>query len=585
MKRLSVVLVAALILIGLLAMLGASTPGSSPAGPSGGGASAAPALDAGAKQAQAAISPALLRSHTVFLSDDLFEGRGPGSRGDQLAAKYIAAQFERLGLEPAGGNGGYFQPVTLVGKKIDAPADLRVEGRGEPVEFKYFDDFVPYTGLEDTEVSVSGELVFAGYGITAPEFRWNDFKGMGMSGKILVLLVNDPPATREEPELFGGKAMTYYGRWTYKYEEAARQNAAGAILIHTTESAGYPFKVVQSSWTGEQFELPRTPESGTPEAERPLPLKAWVTEEVAQKIFAQAGLNLDSLRQAATRRDFQPARLGLRASTRMKQTTRRIESANVIGLLPGRDPKHREEYVIYTAHYDHLGMGQAVNGDAIYNGAADNAIGVAALLAIAEAMTQLPEGTRRSQVFAAVAAEEAGLLGSAHYARHPVFPPAETVANINMDGLNQWGPTRDIVQVGSGKSELDEVAETVATWNGMKLLPDQFPEKGFYYRSDQFSLAKIGVPALYFDNGLDVIGKPKGYGKQKFEEYTANDYHQPSDVIKPDWDWSGAEQMARFVFQCGWLAANWEREFDWAPNSEFRAIRQESLRKAKEVQR
>ncbi|MGH9804249.1 MAG: M28 family metallopeptidase [Candidatus Acidiferrales bacterium] len=565
MKQLSIILVAAIILAGLLATVGAGAPAN------------APVLDAGAKKAQGAISPALLRSHTAFLSDDLFEGRGPGSRGDQLAQKYIAAQFERLGLEPAGGNGTYFQPVTLVGKKIDAPANLRVEGRGEPAEFKYFDDFVPYTGLEDSDVVVSGELVFAGYGITAPEFRWNDFKGMDMTGKILVLLVNDPPAPREEPGLFGGKAMTYYGRWTYKYEEAARQNAAGAILIHTTDSAGYPFTVVQSSWTGEQFELPRTPEAG-----RPLPLRAWVTDEAAQKIFSQAGLNLDSLKQAATRRDFQPARLGLRASTRMQQTVRRIESANVIGLLPGRDAARKDEYVIYTAHFDHLGIGKPVNGDAIYNGAADNSIGVAALLAIAEAMTQLPGGTKRSQVFAAVTAEEAGLLGSAHYARHPVFPPAQTVANINMDGLNQWGPTRDIVLVGSGKSELDQVAETVARWNKMKLLPDQFPEKGFYYRSDQFSLAKIGVPALYFDNGLEVVGKPEDYGKQKFEEYTANDYHQPSDEIKPDWDWSGAEQMARFVFQCGWLAASWEREFDWAPTSEFRAVREESLRKASE---
>jgi len=573
MKRLVTMLASALILAGLLTLVGADKPGDSPA-------TAAPALDAAAKKAQETISPALLRAHTEFLSDDLFEGRGTGTRGDQLAQKYIAAQFARLGLKPAGGNGTYFQPVTLVGKKIDAPADLQVEGRGEPATIKYFDDFVPYTGLEDAEAAVAGELVFAGYGITAPEFRWNDFKGMDMTGKILVLLVNDPPATREEPELFGGKAMTYYGRWTYKYEEAARQNAAGAILIHTTDSAGYPFKVVQSSWSTEQFELPRTPD-----AERPLPLKAWMTDEAAQKIFAQAGLSLDSLKQAATRRDFQPARLGLRASTRMKQTVRRIESANVIGVLPGRDAKLKDEYVIYTAHFDHLGVGQAVNGDAIYNGAADNAIGVAALLAIAEAMTGMPGGTKRSQVFAAVTAEEAGLLGSAHYARHPVIPPAQTVANINMDGLNQWGPTRDIVLVGSGKSELDAVAETVAQWNKMKLLPDQFPEKGFYYRSDQFSLAKIGVPALYFDNGLEVVGKPEGYGKQKFEEYTSNDYHSPSDEIKPDWDWSGAEQMAGFVFQCGWLAANWEREFDWAPTSEFRAIRLESLRKAKEAQR
>jgi Zn-dependent M28 family amino/carboxypeptidase len=274
--------------------------------------------------------------------------------------------------------------------------------------------------------------------------------------------------------------------------------------------------------------------------------------------------------------------LGLTASTQLHQVVRRIDSPNVIGVLPGTDERHKNEYVVYTSHYDHLGVDKSIDGDAIYNGAADNAIGMGALLGIAEAMARLPGGSKRTQVFVAAAAEEAGLLGSAYYAREPIVPPAQTVANINMDGLNQWGRTGDIVLIGSGKSELDEVAQLVADRHQLKLIPDQFPEKGYFYRSDQFSLAKIGIPALYFDNGLDVIGKPEGYGKQKAEEYTADDYHQPSDEIKPDWDWSGATQMARFIFECGWVAANWEREFHWAENAEFRAARLESLRKAKE---
>ncbi len=524
------------------------------------------------------LSPELLRGHTTFLADDLLEGRAPASRGGELAAKYIAAQFARLGLEPGAENGSYFQSVPMVGKTVDSAPVLRVRGAGNrSASFKFVEDFVAFTDLERSNVKAEGELVFVGYGIVAPEFNWNDFKDADVKGKILVGLVNDPPATDAEPALFGAKALTYYGRWTYKYEEAARQGAAGAILIHTTDSAGYPFQVVQTSWTGEQFELPRTAESLSA-----LALKSWVHEKAGRTILAMADQDFDKLVAAATRRDFRPVALKLTASTDFTQRVRRIESPNVVGVLPGTDARLKDEYVVYTAHYDHLGINPDIDGDGIHNGAADNAVGVAGLLAIAEAMAALPGGSKRSQVFAAVTAEESGLLGSLHYARHPVVPLAQTVANINMDGLNQWGPTRDIVQIGSGKSELDQVAELVARRSQMTLLPDQFPEKGFYYRSDQFSLAKVGVPALYFDAGLDVIGKPEGYGKQKADEYTANDYHQPSDEIKPEWDWNGHVQMARFVFDCGWLAANWEREFHWAPDSEFRAIREDSLRKARE---
>ncbi|MGH9813301.1 MAG: M28 family metallopeptidase, partial [Candidatus Acidiferrales bacterium] len=461
---------------------------------------------------------------------------------------------------------------------IEPTAELRAARGAESASFKFFDDWVPMSDVEQDRVKVEGELVFAGYGVTAPEFRWDDFKGTDVKGKVLLLVVNDPPATPEEPELFGGKALTYYGRWSYKYEEAARQGAAGAILIHTTESAGYPFQVVQSSWTTERFDLPRRPADGPP-----LALKAWASQDAAKKILAMAGQDLAALQKAATSRDFKPVPLGVKISTEMEQKLRRLESPNVVGVLPGADAKGRNEYVIYTAHHDHLGICKEKDGDNICNGALDNATGVAGLLGIAEAMVEAAKTKppKRSQVFLAVTAEEQGLLGALYYARNPIFPPAQTVANINMDGLNIIGPTRDMAQVGSGKSELDQVAAAVARARGLTLKPDQFPEQGFFYRSDQFAFAQVGIPALYFDNGLEVIGKPEGYGKQKADEYVANDYHQPSDEIKPDWDWRGAEQMAEYLFAIGWEVTNSGRWYEWSPTAEFRAAREASRKKTK----
>ncbi len=542
-------------------------------------AAAPPKSPRAVQRGEAAITPELLQGHVEFLSDDLLEGRGPGGRGIVLASNYIAAHFRRLGLKPAGDNGTYFQKVTLLGKKVEPTAELRAARGAEAASFKFFDDWVPMSDAEQERVKVDGEMVFAGYGVTAPEFRWDDFKGMDMKGKVLLLVVNDPPATAEEPGLFGGKALTYYGRWSYKYEEAARQGAAGAILIHTTESAGYPFQVVQSSWTTERFVLPR--QQGD---EPPLGLKAWVSQEAAKKILSMAGQDLAALQMAATSRDFKPVALGVRVSTELEQKLRRLESPNVVGVLPGSDPKGKDEYVVYTAHHDHLGIGKPnKDGDNIYNGAADNASGVAGLLAIAEAMVEAAKATplKRSQVFLAVTAEEQGLLGSLYYARNPIFPPAQTVANINMDGLNTVGPTRDIIQVGNGKSELDTVAQSVARARGLALKPDQFPQQGYFYRSDQFSFAQVGIPALYFDNGLEVIGKPEGYGKQKADEYVANHYHQPSDEIKPDWDWRGAEQMTEYIFACGWEVTNSGRWYEWSPTAEFRAAREASRKQTK----
>jgi Zn-dependent M28 family amino/carboxypeptidase len=518
-----------------------------------------------------AVTPETLRAHTEFLADDLLEGRAPASRGSELAATYIAAQFRRLGLEPAGEDGTYFQSVPVVGKTVTNAPRLRVFGRGRRLSFQYKNDFVGETDLEQASLAVRGELVFAGYGITAPEFDWDDFKDVNVEGKILLLLVNDPPAPDEEPELFGGKALTYYGRWTYKYEEAARQGAAGAILIHTTESAGYPWKVVQSSWTGEQFSLERGPNSPPP-----LPLKSWVSRETATKILGLVGETLEELQQVATRRDFQPIPLGITVSTQLRQKVRRIASPNVAGLLRGG--ARAEQYVAYMAHYDHLGMSQAANGDTIYNGAADNAVGVAALLTIAEAFARAPQPPQRSILFLAVTAEESGLLGSAYYAQNPLLPLAQTAAVVNIDGANTIGPTRDITVVGYGKSDLDGVVEAAARALGMTVQPDQFPEQGFFYRSDQFSLAKVGVPAVYLDNGLDVIGQPEGYGKQKFDEYVVNDYHQPSDEIKADWDWSGTVQHTRLLLDIGWRVAQQRELPRWNESAEFKAARDASLK-------
>ena len=533
------------------------------------GVSCAPASDTGAPRSlQESVTAEMIRRHVEVLSDDKMEGRGPGSPGGEMAAQYLAAEFERLGLKPAGEDGGWFQQVPMVGKTVTNKPGLHVTGEGDPLDFKFYDDFVGGSDLEDARVPVEGELVFAGYGINAPEADWNDFKDIDVKGKILLLLVNDPPATTEEPGLFGGQALTYYGRWTYKYAEAARQGAAGAILIHTTESAGYPFQVVQTSWTGEQFSLERGPNS-----DPPLPMASWVSSAAAEQILERAGQNLGDLQAAAARRDFQPVPLGLTASTEMQQTVRRSVSPNVAGLLAGSDPELSGQYVIFTAHYDHLGIDPNAEGDGIYNGAFDNASGCGAALAIAEAYATAPTGPRRSVLFLMVTAEEQGLLGSAYYAQNPLLPLAQTAANVNIDGINIIGPTRDIYVVGHGKSNLDAVVGAAARSQGMEAIPDQHPEQGFFYRSDQFSLAKKGIPAVYLDNGLEVIGQPDGYGKEKFDEYNLKYYHQPSDEIRSDWNWAGALQHTRLLLDIGWRIANAGAMPEWNEGDEFKAAR------------
>jgi Zn-dependent M28 family amino/carboxypeptidase len=410
--------------------------------------------------------------------------------------------------------------------------------------------------------------VFVGYGIEAPEYQWNDFKGQNLEGKVLLMLNNDPEA---DPKLFGGKARLYYGRWTYKFESAARQKAAGAIIIHTTPSAGYPWQVVQTSWGGEQFELPA-------EGEPRIQFRSWATEAAARKLVQSAGRNLDDLVKAAQSRGFKPVPLGVRTSFTAQNVISKVKTANVAGILPGSDPKLRDEVVVYSAHHDHLGIREPdAKGDKIYNGAQDNASGCAQVLAIARAMAALPQRPKRSQLILFVAAEEQGLLGSKYYSLHPTFAAGKIAANINYDGGNFYGRTRDVTQIGYGKSSLDAIAASIAAMQGRKVNPDQFPDRGFYYRSDQFSFAKIGVPALYLDTGLDFIGRPAGWGKEQLEAWEERDYHQPSDELRDTWNFDGMIEDAQLGFYTGWLVSEAEAMPTWKPGDEFEAARKQAI--------
>ena len=524
------------------------------------------------KQAATVIDAATLRAHTKFLADDLLEGRAPGSRGGLLAQKYIASRFEEMGLVPGAPDSSWFQPFDIVGITTVAPDSLVFRHGEQPLALRFWDDFIAFTGVQEPVASVeNAEIVFVGYGIVAPEYDWDDYKNVDVHGKVLLIMNNDPAG--DDPNFFGGDARLYYGRWDYKYEMAAKKGAAGAIVIHTTPSAGYPFQVVQTSWTGEQFELPD--EGGSK-----MPFKGWTTEEASRRIVALAGKNLDALRQMAETKSFRPVPLGVTTSIALANTIRKLQTANVLGLLPGSDPQLERQVVVYSAHFDHLGVGTPVQGDSIYNGALDNASGVATMLAVANAFTTLPYPPRRSILFAAVAGEESGLLGSQFYATHPTFPPGRIAANINIDGANIWGKTRDLVFIGYGKSGLDQFVDALAAQQGRVVKPDQFADKGYFYRSDQFNFAKIGVPAAYFDTGVDFIGRDAEWGRQQMEQWTEVHYHQPSDEFQPDWDLSGAVEDGQLAFWLGVKVANSSKMPAWNPGDEFEAARKKALHEA-----
>jgi len=526
---------------------------------------------AAAEAARTAITAATLEAPIRFLADDLLEGRGPAERGDRLTQLYLASVMGSMGLEPGGPDGSWFQPFGIVGIDATMPDTWTFRKGGEEVVLDRSSEFIAASGVQQPRAAIEdAELVFAGYGISAPEYDWDDYEGADLAGKVLLMLNNDPDW---DPELFEGERRLYYGRWTYKYESAARQGAAGAIVVHTTPSAGYPWQVVQTSWTGEQFELPAGDEPR-------LQVAAWTTEAATKELMDLAGRSWDELVAAAKTREFRPVPLGVTTSITLENEISQVETANVAGLLRGGDPERADEVVVFTAHHDHLGIappGDDPDADRIYNGALDNASGTAQVLAMARAFTLLPEPPARSLLFLFVGAEEQGLLGSEYYAAHPTFPPGKIAANLNFDGGNIWGATRDVTLIGLGKSELDAVARAVAEAQGRTLLADQFPDKGFFYRSDQFNFAKIGVPALYFDAGTDVVGRPEGWGRAQQEAWTERDYHQPSDELTDAWSFDGMVQDARLGFYAGLLIANQQPLPAWNPGDEFEAARKAAV--------
>jgi Zn-dependent M28 family amino/carboxypeptidase len=544
-------------------------------------AAAAPAADFTA--ALSAINTNDLLRHIRVLASDEFEGRAPdGGRGEQLTVDYLVGEFRRLGLQPGNPDGTFVQSVPLVGIRSEVATTVR---RGDAVEtWQFPQDIVAWSPRVEPRVEVrDSELVFVGYGVVAPEYGWDDFKGADVRGRTLVMLVGDPPVpdpadpAKLDEQTFRGRAMTYYGRWTYKYEIAAQRGAAAAIIVHETGPAGYPYFVVINSWGRENFDL-RTPDKNAGR----VAVAAWTSLDRAQRLFADAGLNFAAQKRAALTRDFRPVPLGAQVSFTVTNTLREVTSRNVVAKLPGADPARRDEFVIFTAHWDHLGRDPKLEGDQIYNGAQDNASGVAGLLGLAAAFSKLPEPPARSLLFLAVTAEEQGLLGAKYYAEQPLHPLAKTLANVNMDSLNSFGPRAIAPVVGFGQSTLEDLLAAAAKTQDRAVVPEPDPEKGYYFRSDHFEFAKAGVPALYIGRDADDIrGREPGYGKLRREEYTAKDYHKVSDHIKDFWDLRGAVEDVQLLFRVGYDVANASTWPEWKEGSEFKARRVESLKAGK----
>ena len=516
-----------------------------------------------------AVRAQRLRADVHFLSSDLLEGRAPGTRGDRLAREYVAARFEAIGLEPGSGS-GWEQPVELLGVTTHAPEELRVTREGKAVALRLRDDYIAWSGSHDREVRIGdAEVVFVGYGIVAPEHAWDDYKGADLRGKVLLVMNNDP---ERDPGLFAGKRRLFYGRWDYKYLMAAARGASAAILIHTDASAGYSWSVVQNSWSGEQLSLPASDEAV-------LPLKAWATEDACRRIASLGGHDLDALRAQAESREFRPVPLGVRLSALLSNEVVPRTSANVVGRLAGSDPSGlSKEAVVYTAHHDHYGIKAAASGEpAVYNGALDNAAGVATLLAVAEAFAALPERPRRSILFASVTGEEQGLLGSQYLARHLPLPAGLVAANVNIDGASIWGRTEDVPVIGLGKSSLDDWIRAIAETQGRRVVPEAFPEKGSYYRSDHLSFARLGVPAAYLEAGTELLGQPPGRGREQRQAWQEAHYHQPSDDLTAEWNFEGVVEDARLLFLLGVKVANAPRAPEWRKGDEFEAARRKAL--------
>ena len=532
-----------------------------------------------ADDAAASIMPEDLMRHIKVLSSDEFEGRAPATKGEELSVAYLTEQFRHIGLKPANPDGTFVQKVPLVGSTA-SEVQIAFRAGGERLVLPFPTEGVVWTKRFVPAINVEkSEMVFVGYGVVAPEYGWDDFKGVDVRGKTIVFLINDPaipdpkdPSKLDE-KMFKGRAMTYYGRWTYKYEIAAEKGAAAAIVVHETGPAGYPWAVVQGSNSRENFDLP-APDKNMKRAA----VEGWITLDRARQLFRAAGQDFDKLKQDALSRNFKPVALGATADFHFKNTLREVASQNVAAKIIGADPMLKDEYIIYTAHWDHLGRDTTKQGDQIFNGAVDNASGVASLLELAEAFMHLKDKPRRSILFLAVTAEEKGLLGAKHYARSPLYPLARTAANINMDSMNPWGRTRDVTVIGYGQTTLEDSLRDAARAQGRTLTPDAEPEKGRYFRSDHFEFAKVGVPGLYIHPGTQFVGRPADFGGKKMEEYIANDYHKVSDEIKSDWDLSGAAEDVRLLFDVGLRIANEDRFPEWKAGSEFRKLRPPATR-------
>ncbi|HXA16252.1 MAG TPA: M28 family peptidase [Thermoanaerobaculia bacterium] len=518
----------------------------------------------------ALLSGKAMSAHDQFLASDLLEGRGPGTRGDEIAQQYIAAQFEAYGLQPAGDGGTYYQNVALLGIATDrdkSSLSFTKDGATIAGPLTFGAQIVGQNQTQTESDTLDSDLVFVGHGVVAPEYQWDDYKGLDTHGKTLVMLVDDPPANEQEPDLFKGKTRTYYGRWTYKYEIGTAKNAAGVILIHTTPAAGYGWNVVSNSWGGENSFMKNKP--GAPA----LHFAGWMTEEVARQLFKAAGQDLDALTQQAASRTFKPVPLGVKLTGTIASKLRSFNTTNVVAKLEGSDPKLRDEAILYSAHHDHLGIGPAdKSGDTIYNGALDNASGCAILMEMARVWTRMPS-PKRSVYFAAVAAEEQGLIGSAFLAQNPPIPSGRIALGMNYDMIPELGRVRDVNMNGIERTTFYSTAQRITKALGLTIIPDPEPEQGHYYRSDHFSFGKVGIPAFSVDPGQDVIGKPKGFGAAWSKEFRADHYHQPSDQFDPNWDWSEAVQMAQLGIWMGWDAANAATMPNWNTGDEFRAAR------------
>lgn len=540
---------------------------------------AALALTATAAEPTPNISAASIKARTATLSSDEFEGRAPASVGEEKTVAYLVSEFKKLGLKPGNPDGTWVQDVPMVG--ITSKSAATFTAGGKTLTPESITEYIALSRRVQPTVEVKdSDIVFVGYGVVAPEYGWDDYKGVDVRGKTVLMLINDPAVAtadgKPDNAMFKGKAMTYYGRWTYKYEIASAKGAAACMIIHETGPAGYPFAVVGGSWGRENFDLV-TPDKN---ASR-VGVEGWLTLDVAKKLIAAGGQDFDKLKAAAVTRAFKPVPLAAKASFSITQTTREVASKNVIAKLDGSDPARRDEYVVYSAHWDHLGRDPKLKGDQIFNGAHDNASGTALLVEEAQAFASLPAASRpkRSLLFLAVTGEEKGLLGARHYAERPLYPLAKTLANINIDGAQFIGPSRDIEVIGYGNSTLDDIAAGILKKSNRTLTPDTEPEKGFFYRSDHFEFAKQGVPAFYTHYGVDIIGKPAGYGKEKREAYTANDYHKVSDQIEPWWDFEGAAADARLFYEVGLQVANGDTWPEWKPGTEFKAKRDAMLKK------